>query len=160
MQCAYCGTKNDPKNKFCRECGSELRGGADQRPSGAFSELYGKEVDVLFFTETLNSKITGIVNPSPEQISRYRNGVLQRVTIESGGDNASDEETATLLTFIRQSKEYLGEKFDENAYRGFAPADLKKEYLHLFEKILKFKAKNPEEQKQAQAKTEKNKKGF
>jgi hypothetical protein len=60
------------------------------------------------------------------------------VTIRAA--NAEDETVGTVLTFIKQSKEYLGEDYNENAYKGFSHAELKKEYLKLFERVLKMKA--------------------
>ena len=54
----------------------------------------------------------------------------------------SDENIGAILTFIRQSKEYLGEKYDEASFRNYSTVDLKKEYLKLFEKILRVKSKN------------------
>jgi hypothetical protein len=67
--------------------------------------------------------------------------VLQRVTIEAVVPMETDENIGAILTFIRQSKEYLGEKFNEGQYRNFSPAELKKEYLKLFERILKDKSR-------------------
>lgn len=141
MKCSQCGTKNDPPGKFCKECGADLQTGkAKPQPVIAISELYGKEVEVLFFIESFSGKVTGIVNPTEDQIGRYREGHLQRVVIETpaaGGE--VDENIGAVLTFIRQSKEYLGEKYNEAQYRNFSPAELKKEYLKLFERILKDK---------------------
>jgi hypothetical protein len=117
----------------------EMRGAAGSQSFSAISELYGKEVEILFFIENFTGKISGIVNPSEDQIGRYREGMLQKVVIESP-NNANDENVGAILTFIRQSKEYLGEEFNESNYSNHAPADLKKEYLKLFERILKVKA--------------------
>lgn len=142
MKCGQCGTKNDPKNKFCSECGTDLQGHPDSRPLSTLSELYGKEVDVLFFLENYTGKISGIVNPTPDQINRYREGILQKIVIETPVGGETDENIGAVLTFIRQSKEYLGEKYDEITYRNFTTHDLKKEYLKLFEKILRVKSKN------------------
>jgi hypothetical protein len=155
MHCSRCGTKNETKSKFCRECGVELQGGQAPPSFTTLSELYGKEIDVLFFIENFTGKISGIVNPTEDQIGRYRQGILQKVTIESSGSNPSDETAGTILTFIRQSKEYLGEEFNESHYRGFSPADLKKEYLRLFEKILKVKAQRQDAPKPSAVKTDK-----
>ena len=143
MKCGNCGSKNDPKNKFCSECGTDLQGHPDSQALTTLSELYGKEVEVLFFLESYSGKISGIVNPTEDQVNRYREGIRQRVFIEapvSGGE--TDENIGAVLTFIRQSKEYLGEKYDEGHYRSFSTTDLKKEYLKLFEKILRVKSKN------------------
>ncbi len=140
MNCTQCGYKNDPKSRFCSQCGKEIQTRSDSSSISTITELYGKDVDVLFFIENFTGKISGIVNPSEDQVGRYREGVLQRVTIESANNQATDETVGTILTFIRQSKEYLGEKYNESNYRNFTPADLKREYLHLFERILKAKA--------------------
>ena len=142
MKCGRCGTKNDPKAKFCTECGGDLVVGANAKPMASISELYGKEVDVLFFIENFTGKVTGIVNPTEDQIGRYREGILQKVVIDTPVSTESDENVGALLTFIRQSKEYLGEKYDEGNFRNYSVTDLKKEYLKLFEKILKVKSKN------------------
>jgi hypothetical protein len=144
MKCGNCGAKNDPKHKFCAHCGTDLQSHPDSQAVASLSELYGKEVDVLFFLENYTGKISGIVNPSPDQIGRYRDGILQRVVIDSpaGAGAESDENIGAVLTFIRQSKEYLGEKYEEAYYRNFTTPDLKKEYLKLFEKILRVKSKN------------------
>ncbi len=140
MNCTQCGYKNDPKSRFCSQCGKEIQTRSDSSSISTITELYGKDVDVLFFIENFTGKISGIVNPSEDQVGRYREGVLQRVTIESANNQATDETVGTILTFIRQSKEYLGEKYNESNYRNFTPVDLKREYLHLFERILKAKA--------------------
>lgn len=141
MKCGRCGSKNEPSSKFCKECGEDLQSNGQTAPVVSVSELYGKEVEVLFFIENYTGKVTGIVNPSEEQIGRYREAVLQRVTIEAVGPMETDENIGAILTFIRQSKEYLGEKFNEGQYRNFSPAELKKEYLKLFERILKDKSR-------------------
>jgi len=141
MKCTQCGTKNDPQSKFCSQCGADLQGNKPKpQPAIAISELYGKEVEVLFFIESFSGKITGIVNPTEDQIGRYREGILQRVVIESPSTSETDENIGAVLTFIRQSKEYLGEKYNEAQYRNSSTADLKKEYLKLFERILKEKS--------------------
>ncbi|HJT23064.1 MAG TPA: zinc ribbon domain-containing protein [bacterium] len=140
MKCSQCGTKNDPQSKFCKECGADLQNPSKAPVITVISELYGKEVDVLFFIENFSGKITGIVNPTEDQIGRYREGILQRVTIDTPSNSEPDENIGAVLTFIRQSKEYLGEKYNETQYRNFSTADLKKEYLKLFERILKEKS--------------------
>jgi hypothetical protein len=145
MKCGKCGTKNDPKSKFCSECGIDLQSHPHSQALTGISELYGKEVEILFFIENFTGKVTGIVNPTEDQIGRYREGVLQKVVIETpAGTAEADENIGALLTFIRESKEYLGEKFNENLYRNSTPAELKKEYLKLFERILKDKSKHSE----------------
>ncbi len=141
MKCTQCGTKNDPQSKFCKECGADLQGKPKPPAVTAISELYGKEVEVLFFIEGFSGKITGIVNPSEDQIGRYREGILQRVVIDTPSESGTDENIGAVLTFIRQSKEYLGEKYNESDYRNSSTADLKKEYLKLFERILKEKSR-------------------
>lgn len=142
MKCGRCGTKNEPSAKFCKECGIDLQAAAQGQGLTTISELYGKEVDVLFFIENFTGKVSGIVNPTEEQIGRYREGVLQRVLVESPSTLDADENLGAILTFIRQSKEYLGEKYNENQYRNVSPAELKKEYLKLFERILREKSRN------------------
>jgi hypothetical protein len=144
MKCGQCGTRNDPKSKFCRECGIELATHPNSQPLTSVSELYGKTVEVLFFLENFTGKISGIVNPTEDQVGRYREGVLQKVVIETPSTNEADESIGAILTFIRQSKEYLGEGYNESSYRNSSVADLKKEYLKLFEKILRVKSKNSE----------------
>ena len=140
MKCSQCGTVNEVKNKYCFECGAELTLDVEETAVQLTNNLYGKDVDVLFFQEPLTEKISGFVNPSPEQKMRYRkDGVVQRVVIES--PHAQDDTFATVMTFIRQSKEYLGEAFHESHYIGYSLSDLKKEYLKLFEKVLKMKEK-------------------
>lgn len=143
MKCAQCGTKNDPESKFCKGCGAGLQNGAKSQPLTAISELYGKEVEVLFFIENFTGKISGIVNPSEDQIGRYREGILQRITIKSPYGTEVDANIGDVLTFIRQTKEYLGEPFKESEYRKFNAVDLKKEYLRLFDRILKQKSLTP-----------------
>ncbi len=139
MKCPRCGVKNDPKAKFCSDCGAEMPA-SEKVNEQLFNSagLIGQEVQVLFYNDSFTGKIGGIVNPSPEQISRYKNGVVQKVAIQAA--NAEDETVGTVLTFIKQSKEYLGEDYNENGYKGFSHADLKKEYLKLFERVLKMKA--------------------
>jgi hypothetical protein len=144
MKCAQCGTKNEPGSKYCKECGIELQASSVAPVLTAISELFGKEVEVLFFIENFTGKISGIVNPSEDQIGRYREGYLQKVLIETPSGSDPDENIGALLTFIRQSKEYLGESYNENQYRNSSTADLKKEYLKLFERILRDKSKKSE----------------
>lgn len=141
MKCPQCGTKNEAPGKFCKECGADLQNPSKAPMVTAISELYGKEVEVLFFIESFSGKVTGIVNPTEDQLGRYREAILQRVIIEAPSNTEPDENIGAILTFIRQSKEYLGEKYTEAQYRNFSPADLKKEYLKLFERILKEKSR-------------------
>ena len=96
MKCNNCGTKNDPKSKFCRECGMELTGQAAAQVGKAVTELFGKEVEVLFFTDSFTGKVSGIVRPSEEQIHRYPDGILQRIRIEAPG-GTKDENVAAIL---------------------------------------------------------------
>lgn len=141
MKCSNCNTKNDPKNKFCKECGADLKTHPEHSQSVTNSELYGKEVEVLFYIDTSTGKITGFVNPTEDQIGRYKkDGVLQRIVVEAPDHVHTDENAGAVLAFIRQSKEFLGEEYDEAQYRNHSVADLKKEYLRLFEKVLKAKA--------------------
>jgi hypothetical protein len=142
MKCSRCGAKNEIKAKYCSECGTDLVAGTAPQPVTVISELYGKEIEVLFFIESFTGKISGIVNPSEDQIGRYREGIIQKVTIETPVATDTDENVGALLTFIRQSKEYLGEKYDESSFRNSSTVELKKEYLKLFEKILRVKSKN------------------
>ena len=142
MKCGHCGAKNDLKAKFCSECGTDLAIIPNVKPVTTISELFGKEVEVLFFIENFTGKISGIVNPTEDQIGRYREGILQKFTIDTPVQTESDENIGALLTFIRQSKEYLGEKYEEGNFRNYSTTDLKKEYLKLFEKILRVKSKN------------------
>jgi hypothetical protein len=154
MKCSQCGTLNEPKNKFCYECGIVLAVEEEVVEKPLTAHLFGKEVDVLFFAEPFTEKINGIVNPSPEQKMRYRkDGIVQRVIIES--PHASDDSIATVMAFIRQSKEYLGEEFHEVHYHSFSLPDLKKEYLKLFERVLKMKEKRGDNSKPADPKAEK-----
>ncbi len=155
MKCEQCGTKNDPKSKFCKECGVDLQMSAETQTISTISELYGKEIEVLFFIENFTGKVSGIVNPSEDQIGRYREGIIQKVTIEAPSGNATEEGVGAILTFIRQSKEYLGEEYNESNYRTFSPSELKKEYLRLFERILKVKAQRGEMKPASSGKTEK-----
>ncbi len=158
MKCTQCGFKNEVKSRFCSQCGLELLAHPDAGQITTLTELYGKEVEVLFFIESFTGKISGIVNPSEDQIGRYREGVVQKVTIESNANSATDETVGTILTFIRQSKDYLGEDFNESNYRGNTPQELKKEYLKLFERILKVKAQRGEAPKPAPIQKDPNKK--
>jgi hypothetical protein len=141
MKCSNCSTKNDPKNKFCKECGADLKGHPEHSVVVTNSELFGKEVEVLFYLDTSTGKISGFVNPTDDQIGRYKkDAVLQHVIVEAPDDVNADENAGAVLAFIRQSKEFLGEEYDETFYRKYSVADLKKEYLRLFEKVLKAKA--------------------
>ena len=158
MKCQLCGFKNEIKSRFCSQCGAELLVSPDAQERTTLAELFGKEVEVLFFIENFTGKISGIVNPTEDQIGRYREGVTQKVYIESGTNNANDETVGTILTFIRQSKEYLSEDFNESFYRKFTPQDLKKEYLKLFERILKVKAQRGDAPKPAPIQKDLNKK--
>ena len=142
MKCSNCQARNDSKSKYCKECGKELKSVPELSPVITNSELYGKEVDVLFYFDKSTSKIAGFINPSEDQIGRYKkDSVLQTVTIETPGDVVADENASAILTFIRQSKEFLAEDYDEHEYRNSSVQDLKKEYLKLFERVLKVKAK-------------------
>ncbi len=147
MKCSHCGAKNDASQKVCKDCGFALHSQSDTQTTTTVSELIGKDVEVLFFTDSFTGKISGIVNPSQDQIYRYKDGLLQHVTISTGVSSVSDEMAGTLLTFIRQSKDYLGENFNENNYRSWSTAELKKEYLRLFEKIFLRAKIQPQESK-------------
>jgi Double zinc ribbon len=141
MKCSNCNTKNDPKNKYCKECGVDLKTHPEHALVVTNSELYGKEVDVLFYLDTSTGKISGFVNPTEDQVGRYKkDSVLQKITVEAPDNVIADENAGAVLAFIRQSKEFLGEEYNETSYRNFSVADLKKEYLRLFERVLKTKA--------------------
>jgi predicted amidophosphoribosyltransferase len=141
MKCSQCHTKNDPKNKYCKECGVDLKSHPEHAQTITNSELFGKEVDVLFYLDTSTGKISGFVNPTEDQIGRYKkDSVLQRVLVEAPDNVTADENAGAVLAFIRQSKEFLSEDYDETFYRNYSVSELKKEYLRLFEKVLKVKA--------------------
>jgi hypothetical protein len=141
MKCSNCHTKNDPQNKYCKECGEDLKNHPSHARVITNSELFGKDVDVLFYLDTSTGKISGFVNPSEDQVGRYKkDSVLQRVTVEAPDDVIADENAGPVLSFIRQSKEFIGEEYNEANYRNFSVADLKKEYLKLFERVLKVKS--------------------
>jgi len=141
MKCSNCHTKNEPQNKYCKECGKELKGHPGHVPVITNSELYGKDVDVLFYLDSSTGKISGFINPTEDQVNRFRkDSVLQRVTVEAPEDVVADENAGPVLSFIRQSKEFLGEDYNESSYRNFSVPELKKEYLKLFERVLKMKA--------------------
>jgi hypothetical protein len=140
MKCPQCSTTNDIKNKYCYECGAELVTEVEEFPVQVTSNLFGKEVEVLFYQEPLSDRIGGFVSPTSEQKMKYRkDGVVQRIIIES--PHATDDTFAAVLAFIRQSKEYLGEEFHEAHYLSFDLKSLKKEYLKLFERVMKMKEK-------------------
>ncbi len=141
MKCVHCGTINEHKNMYCGKCGASLPSEVGGEPTTQASELYGREVDLLFFLEKYTGKISGIVNPSEDQFGRYREGIRMRFVIEPGSDSSNQEEVGALLSFIRQGQEYLGEKFDANQHRGLSVSQLKKEYLRLFERMLLDKEK-------------------
>jgi hypothetical protein len=141
MKCVNCGASNSSHNKFCKECGLDLKNHPEHASAIINSELYGKEVDVIFYIDPSTGKITGLVNPTDELASKVRkDGVRQRVTIDAPDNVVTDESAGAVLSFIRQSKEFLSEEYDESNYRNIPVADLKKEYLKLFERVLKTKA--------------------
>jgi hypothetical protein len=142
MKCGACNTKNDSHSKYCKECGQELKSNPEYSQPVKNSELYGKEVEVLFYLDKSIGKISGFVNPTEDQINRYKkDSILQVVTVLAPGDVTADENAGTILSFIRQSKEFLGEDYDESYYRKYSGMELKKEYLRLFERVLAIKAK-------------------
>jgi hypothetical protein len=142
MKCGRCGLEIPDKTKFCPECGFDLK--IDQ----SVALLYGQEVEVLFFFETgSDGKISGVVNPTLDQFQNHQlHGVLQRVLIGSHpmGSLGSNENASSILSFIKKSLEFLAEPYDEERYRHLSLPDLKKEYLRLFERVLKFKAQRLE----------------
>ena len=140
MKCSNCDSNNSAQNKFCKECGQDLKSHPAHTPIVMNSELYGKEVDIFFYIDPTTGKITGLVNPTEELIGKVKKeGVRQRVTIEAPDNIVTDENAGAVLAFIRQSKEFLSEEYNEMQYRNLPVADLKKEYLKLFEKVLKVK---------------------
>jgi hypothetical protein len=140
MKCVNCGANNSSHNKFCKECGKDLKNHPEHASAVINSELYGKEVDVIFYIDPSTGKITGLVNPTDELASKVRkDGVRQRVTIDAPDNVVTDETAGAVLSFIRQSKEFLGEEYDESNYRNIPVPELKKEYLKLFERVLKTK---------------------
>jgi hypothetical protein len=144
MRCHQCNHDNEIKAKFCSECGAELvRVSKRERPA-ASTLLFGKEVELLFWSEDPEfEQVSVIVNPTLDEVNRHKNdGILQKVMIGTSAD--AGESAAMILPFIKQSKEYLGEEFDPGLYRGLPPSELKKEYLRLFERVLKEKNKRQE----------------
>lgn len=150
MKCGQCGNENPPEDKFCGECGADLQIEL-RKEKLAVAKLLDREVNVLFFFENLEEdRVGGIVNPTPEQIGKYQEyGVLQTVRI---GKNEAGERPDMILPYIRQSKEFLGETYDESTYRGWDVKSLKKEYLKLFEKVLKAKEKRQDSLRNPQSK--------
>lgn len=135
MKCGRCGAELSDKNKFCPECGFDLK--IDQ----SVAQLYGQEVEVLFFFDPTSSSglVTGIVNPTLEQYQSHQaNGVVQRVVV--GAQSGNVESTASVLSFIKKSLEFLAEPYEEERYRHLSLPEMKKEYLRLFERVLKVKA--------------------
>jgi hypothetical protein len=142
MKCSKCDAKNDANSKFCKECGAELRQQPELQLVNTNAELLGKEVVVIFFIEPFSGKISGIVNPTEDQLTRYqKTSIAQRVTIQGADEETGSEGVGAILSFIRQSKEFLGEDYNESFYRTHTIPELKKEYLKLFERVLKEKAR-------------------
>jgi len=139
MKCGRCGFIADDKNKYCPECGCDLQ--MDQNAA----RLYGQEVDVLFFFDPESQdKITGIINPTLDQFQKHKSrGVVQKVMIGSAM-TGTDDNTSAVLAFIRKSLEFLQEPFEDDRYRHLSLPDLKREYLRLFERVLKVKAQRQE----------------
>jgi hypothetical protein len=139
MKCGRCGLEITEKIKFCPECGFDLK--MDQ----SVALLYGQAVEVLFFFDPkADGKVTGIVNPTLEEFQQHQTrGVVQHVQI-GGHSVGSDENSATVLPFIKKSLEFLGENYEEDRYRHVSLPELKKEYLRLFERVLKVKAQRME----------------
>src|SRR5258708_15303679 len=142
MKCSHCDTKNDAHSKFCKACGAELKPQPELNLVNTNAELIGKEVLILFFIEPFSGKISGIVNPTEDQLTRYqKSSIAQRVSIQGADENTAGEGIGAILSFIRTSKEFLVEDFNESFYRTFSIPDLKKKYLKLFERVLKEKAR-------------------
>jgi len=144
MKCHQCGTDSELKSKFCNECGAELQRTGKKEKSPVAARLFGKEVELLFWSEDPDyEQVSVIVNPTLEEVNRHRSdGILQKVMIGTSSD--AGESAAMILPFIKQSRDYLGEEFDPGIYRGLPPSELKKEYLRLFERVLKEKNKRQE----------------
>ncbi len=144
MKCFQCGIDNEIKSKFCAECGAELQRERRKDPPLVSGRLFGKEVELLFWSEDPDfEQLEVIVNPTLEEVSRHRqDGILQKVVIGTSAD--AGESAAMIMPFIKQSREYLGEEFDPGLYRGLPASELKKEYLRLFERVLKAKNKRLE----------------
>jgi hypothetical protein len=64
-----------------------------------------------------------------------------------------DESTSTVLPFIKKSLEFLAEPYEEERYRHLSLPDLKKEYLRLFERVLKVKAQRQDSLKTGSSST-------
>jgi len=146
MKCGRCGYQADDSSKFCPECGFDLQ--MDQTAA----RLYGQEVDVLFFYDHVNTeKVTGIVNPTLDQLDRHKlHGVVQKVLIGSAV-SGTDENANAVLPFIKKSLEFLAEPYDEERFRHLSLPELKKEYLRLFERVLRVKSQRQEIMKPAPA---------
>lgn len=142
MKCAKCDAKNDAQSKFCKQCGAELKPQPELQLVNSNAELIGKEVLILFFIEPFSGKISGIVNPTDDQLTRYqKSSIVQKVTIQGADDETAGKGIGAILSFIRQSKDFLGEEYNESFYRAHSISELKKEYLKLFERVLKEKAR-------------------
>ena len=142
MKCSKCDAKNDAQSKFCKQCGAELKAQPEMQLVNTSAEMVGKDVLVLFFIDPFSGKISGIVNPTDDQLARYQKvSIVQKVTIQGADDETAGEGIGAILSFIRQSKDFLGEDYNETFYRAHSIADLKKEYLKLFERVLKEKAR-------------------
>lgn len=150
MKCVRCGSENPPSDKFCGQCGMDLKAQPGEAPS-VFARLLNREVRILFyFEDTRGEKISGIVNPTLEEIEKYQDsGVVQtvRITPDMG------ERPESILPFIKQSKEFLGEPYDEAQYRNWDTKTLKKEFLRLFERVLKAKEKRQDAMRGTQPKS-------
>jgi hypothetical protein len=139
MKCGRCGLEITEKIKFCPECGFDLK--IDQ----SVALLYGQEVEVLFFFDpNADGKVIGIVNPTLDQFQLHQHhAVIQRVQV-GAHSLGPDESTSSVLPFIKKSLEFLGENYEDERYRNVSLPELKKEYLRLFERVLKVKAQRQE----------------
>lgn len=135
--CPQCGHASEENDKFCKECGHALKRARRETPLNPLLQLFGKEVELLFYTDDPKGEaVQVIVNPTREEIARHDgDAILQNVVIGTSSDNS--ESAAVILPFIKQSKEYLAEPFDPKAYRHLSPVELRKEYLKLFERVMK-----------------------
>ncbi len=136
-KCRQCGHPAEDSDKFCKECGAPLKRARREAPLNPLMQLFGKEVELLFHTEDPKGEaIQVIVNPTRDEVARYNgDAILQNVVIGTSADNS--ESAAVILPFIKQSKEYLAEPFDPRMYRDLSPVELRKEYLRLFERVMK-----------------------
>lgn len=136
-KCRQCGHQAAADDNFCKECGTPLKRTKRETPVNPLLQLFGKEVELLFHTDDpTGEQIQVIVNPTREEVSRFDgDSIRQNVIIGTTSDNS--ESAAVILPFIKQSKEYLAEPFDPKVYRDMTPVEMRKEYLRLFDRMMK-----------------------